>query len=77
MLPVIPNTGNVILRVPVLYGEIEDINESAVTCLFTTVMNTNETRSMSDYEIKYPTHVGDVASVLRELCDRKLEASMD
>ncbi|CAH1268492.1 MAT2B [Branchiostoma lanceolatum] len=62
-----------VLRVPILYGPIEAIDESAVTVLFGAVQNLGQTAKMSDYERRYPTHVGDVAAVCRQLAEKRLQ----
>ena len=58
---------------PILYGWVDKLDESAVTVLFPKVKNTSETCVMSDYERRYPTHCDDVASVLRQLAQKKVE----
>ena len=63
-----------ILRVPVLYGEVESLQESAVTTLFSAVLNTLQPAKLSDYEQRYPTHVHDVAEVC-ELLARQQRAT--
>ncbi|KAK7495281.1 hypothetical protein BaRGS_00013463 [Batillaria attramentaria] len=52
---------NAVLRVPILYGEVEQLDESAVTVLFTKVKNPSVECVMSDYERRYPTHCDDIA----------------
>lgn len=54
---------NVALRVPILYGDVLSPEESAVTCLLSSVLNTTKQASMSDYEQRYPTHTSDVARI--------------
>lgn len=61
-----------VLRVPVLYGEVEDVGESAVTTLLTAVRNTSQSVQLSDYEQRYPTHVRDVAELCEKLSGRQL-----
>eukprot|EP00058_Branchiostoma_floridae_P025888 XP_002611378.1 hypothetical protein BRAFLDRAFT_73226 [Branchiostoma floridae] len=62
-----------VLRVPILYGPVEAIDESAVTVLFGAVQNTEKTAKMSDYERRYPTHVDDIAAVCRQLAEKRLQ----
>ena len=62
-----------VLRVPVLYGDVEDLDESAVTTIFDKVKQTTKDCLLSDYEVKFPTHVGDVAKVLLDLCTMRLK----
>ena len=61
-----------VLRVPVLYGEVESLSESAVTIIFTAVLNTTQPAQLSDYEQRYPTHVQDVAEVCQLLAGKQL-----
>ncbi|XP_047469523.1 methionine adenosyltransferase 2 subunit beta-like [Penaeus chinensis] len=55
-----------ILRVPILYGPVEKVDESAVTCLLP-LLQSNVSKKVSHYEKRYPVHVRDVALVLRDL----------
>ncbi|XP_060065836.1 methionine adenosyltransferase 2 subunit beta-like [Ylistrum balloti] len=64
---------NGVLRVPILYGEVHDLGESAVTVLFDKVKNTGSQCVMNDYERRYPTHCADIAVVIRQLSDQKLQ----
>lgn len=64
---------NSVLRVPILYGDVESLQESAVTVLFDKVKVTSQKCVMSDYERRYPTHCADVAYVIKELCSRRMQ----
>ncbi|KAJ8297639.1 hypothetical protein KUTeg_024170 [Tegillarca granosa] len=64
---------NSVLRVPILYGEVEYLGESAVTVLFEKVKVTDSQCVMSDYERRYPTSCADVAFVIRELSDNRIK----
>ncbi|XP_063614051.1 methionine adenosyltransferase 2 subunit beta-like [Penaeus indicus] len=55
-----------ILRVPILYGPVEKVDESAVTCLLP-LLQSNVSKKVSHYEKRYPVHVRDVALILRDL----------
>ena len=66
---------NAVLRVPILYGDIEKLDESAVTVLFPKVQDTSKDCVMSDYERRYPTHCRDVAKVLYQMAEEKVKAS--
>lgn len=66
------NSGNMVLRVPVLYGEVEFVKESAVTILLEAVKNSAKESSQDDYARRFPTHVADIAQVLRQLLDKKI-----
>lgn len=61
-----------ILRLPVLYGKVESLDESSVTVLFKAVQNSSKQAMMSDYELRYPTDVADVAFVCRQLAERRV-----
>ncbi|KAG8443993.1 hypothetical protein GDO86_009249 [Hymenochirus boettgeri] len=65
--------GAVVLRVPVLYGDIEKISESAVTILFEKVQFSNKLANMDNWLQRFPTYVKDVASVCLQLTERKFE----
>ena len=66
--------GAIVLRVPVLYGNVEKLAESAVTVLFEKLLPPlNEKIFMSDYEKRYPTHVCDVASIIFLLADKTVK----
>lgn len=56
---------------PILYGEIESLEESAVTILFQSVLNDSKEHIMSNYEIRYPTSTADVARVIVKLLKKK------
>lgn len=58
------------LRIPILYGPVEYLNESAVTCLFTLLLD-GKSSLVSDYEIRYPSHVDDIALLCLQLIELK------
>ena len=64
---------NGVLRLPILYSEVKDLDESAVTCLFSKVKDTSKTCVMSDHERRFPTNCEDVAYVVRELAEKRLQ----
>ncbi|ESP03650.1 hypothetical protein LOTGIDRAFT_171179 [Lottia gigantea] len=64
---------NSVLRVPILYGPIEKLEESAVTVLFTKVKVTDTKCTMSNYERRYPTYCPDIAVVIRKLSDERMK----
>ncbi|XP_030836235.1 methionine adenosyltransferase 2 subunit beta [Strongylocentrotus purpuratus] len=59
-----------ILRVPVLYGQIETVEESAVTVLLNTLVNREKTDMIDDCCTRCPTSVDDIAVVCRQMCER-------
>eukprot|EP01135_Chromosphaera_perkinsii_P003985 Nk52_evm28s265 gene=Nk52_evmTU28s265 len=58
--------GAFVLRVPVLYGSVETLEECAISQILGQLLR-NEPCTVSDYEIRYPTHVRDVAKVCKFL----------
>lgn len=64
---------NGILRVPILYGQIETLDESAVTVLFQKVLDLSGKANMCNVQRRYPTHCDDVAYVVRRLAEKRLE----
>lgn len=58
-----------ILRIPVLYGRIEDLDESSITKLLKSVKSSSRPTEVSDYEIRFPTHCDDVAFVCRQMAE--------
>jgi S-adenosylmethionine synthetase len=55
-----------IIRVPVLYGEVEKLSESAVTVIAEHVI-ANPQSEHDDWAVRYPTHVEDIALTLKAL----------
>jgi S-adenosylmethionine synthetase len=60
------------LRIPVLYGEVEKLEESAVTVMFDKVQFSNKSANMDHWQQRFPTHVKDVASVCRQLAEKRM-----
>ncbi len=54
---------HIVLRVPILYGEVETLEESPVTALLNELLNP-EPHAVDHWSIRYPTYVGDVAQTL-------------
>ncbi|KAE8614475.1 hypothetical protein XENTR_v10008180 [Xenopus tropicalis] len=67
------NEGAAVLRVPVLYGDVEKLSESAVTILFDKVQFSNKSANMDHWQQRFPTYVKDVASVCLQLTERRLQ----
>lgn len=63
-----------VLRVPVLYGPLEYIEESTVTALFPKVKDSSKQAKISDYEQRFPTHVTNCAQVCLGLAERQLKS---
>lgn len=64
------NSDGGILRVPILYGKVESLKESAVTVLFDALKQTDKPAKMDDYQIRFPTLVDDVAAVCSFIADK-------
>lgn len=62
-----------ILRVPILYGAVESLDESPVTVLAKNMLNarTGERLAMEHWATRYPTHTSDVAAVLSQMVARR------
>ena len=67
------NSDNIILRVPILYGPLEYLDESAVTTIFHAVQNTTKDCKINDVQRRFPTHTEDVAEVLKDIVQRRLQ----
>eukprot|EP00069_Balaena_mysticetus_P020335 bmy_12813T0 len=53
------NLGAAVLRIPVLYGEVEKLEESAVTVMFDKVQFSNKSANMDHWQQRFPTHITD------------------
>ncbi|GLH01795.1 Methionine adenosyltransferase 2 subunit beta [Gryllus bimaculatus] len=47
---------NAVLRIPVLYGPVEKLSESAVTVLLENLLNASQPQEVSNYEKRRPSH---------------------
>lgn len=61
--------GNIVLRIPVLYGAINSLQESALTCLLDTVRGGTPAK-ISSYEVRCPAHTKDIANILLDIGNR-------
>ena len=63
-----------VLRVPILYGEVESLEESPVTVLAKNMLaaSPGDTLKMENWATRYPTHTRDVAAVLCQMVARQL-----
>eukprot|EP00026_Physarum_polycephalum_P013498 Phypoly_transcript_13909.p1 GENE.Phypoly_transcript_13909~~Phypoly_transcript_13909.p1 ORF type:complete len:299 (+),score=55.31 Phypoly_transcript_13909:71-967(+) len=59
-----------ILRVPLLYGPVDNLDECGVTVLLKNILD-GKPMEIDNWQIRYPTHVDDVAAACRKLCERK------
>ena len=60
---------SIILRVPILYGNVESLAESAVTTIAESI-RCDKPSFHDDEAIRYPTHTEDVAHVIGELAEK-------
>jgi len=60
------NNENVVLRVPVLYGDVQTLGESAITSLLDTVRNKKPVK-ISSYEKRHPAHTQDIGNILLDM----------
>ncbi|KAJ0066403.1 hypothetical protein NL108_013035, partial [Boleophthalmus pectinirostris] len=63
----------VVLRVPILFGEVERVEESAVTVLWTLVLDSAQTCSLDHTQQRFPTEARDVARVCSNICSRRTQ----
>uniref|UniRef100_A0A3Q3WVT0 Methionine adenosyltransferase 2 subunit beta n=1 Tax=Mola mola TaxID=94237 RepID=A0A3Q3WVT0_MOLML len=63
-------SGAVVLRVPILFGEVESVSESAVTSLWLRVQEASESCTLDHCQQRFPTDTRDVAAVCRKLSQR-------
>ncbi|KAH9504003.1 Methionine adenosyltransferase 2 subunit beta [Bulinus truncatus] len=68
-------SGNIVFRVPLLYGNVERLDESAVTVLFTKVKDPQLSAEMNHYERRYPTSCLDVAAAIKILINSRVHNS--
>eukprot|EP01105_Mastigella_eilhardi_P004468 TRINITY_DN1596_c0_g1_i2.p2 TRINITY_DN1596_c0_g1~~TRINITY_DN1596_c0_g1_i2.p2 ORF type:complete len:321 (+),score=98.11 TRINITY_DN1596_c0_g1_i2:324-1286(+) len=68
-----PNS-HVILRVPILYGDVETLDESPITTIATEMRRAGPGQrvTVDNWATRYPTHTADVALVVRQLIERRL-----
>lgn len=64
--------GAAILRIPILYGEVEKLEESAVTIMFDKVQFNNKSANMDHWQQRFPTYAKDVAIVCQQLAERRM-----
>lgn len=61
-----------ILRIPVLYGDEEYVGESAISSLIKNLQHQQPVK-VSNFEIRFPSHVDDIAVICCQLAERKLK----
>lgn len=62
------------MRIPVLYGDEEYMGESAVSALIKNLQN-EEPVKVSNYEVRFPSHTEDIATICFNLVERRLKVS--
>lgn len=67
--------GAAILRVPILFGEVEKVEESAVTVLWDRIQEGAESCTIDHCQQRFPTYTNDVARVCRNVAERALQVS--
>ncbi len=62
-------TDHIILRVPILYGSVERLDESSVTAIAAQLLEAAPTESikLENWAVRYPTLTDDVADIIRQL----------
>lgn len=66
-------SGAAILRVPILYGEVEKVEESAITVLWDRIQEVAESSTVDHCQQRFPTYTNDVAHVCRNIAERGLQ----
>ncbi len=65
-----------ILRVPILYGDVENLQESSVTTVIEQILKLSRSPAaplvLDDWATRYPTHVADVADILAQIVLKRL-----
>lgn len=59
----------IVLRVPVLYGQIESLEESAITVIAKLFEN-QDSCQVDDWAIRYPAYVDDISHAIKLLIDK-------
>lgn len=74
---ILKNSENLVLRVPVLYGPVNDLAESAVTTLLTPLLKADVPAVISHTEKRCPSHVNDIAHICWQLaCARQKDSGI-
>ncbi len=61
-----------VLRVPLLYGVVESLDESGVSAILAQLLDTSRPVALDNWQIRCPTLVDDVAYVCRQLAEAKM-----
>ncbi|KAL0077766.1 hypothetical protein F4703DRAFT_1933649 [Phycomyces blakesleeanus] len=71
------NSDAIILRVPILYGDVEYNGESAINILLDSVQNQEKVVDMDNVGKRYPTNVQDIARVIKDLLVKRVDLGED
>ncbi len=61
-----------VLRVPLLYGPVETLDESGVSAILAQLLDQSKPVALDNWQIRCPTLVDDVADVCRQLAEAKM-----
>lgn len=61
-----PKQGFAVLRLPILYGEVETVQESAVTILLNHLLDSTE-QNIDDWAVRSPTSTADIAAAIAQM----------
>lgn len=64
-----------VLRVPVLYGEVETLSESPITVIAENLIHAGPSGTVQktdNWAVRYPTYVGDVARVIHGISEHRV-----
>ena len=67
---VLGNGQHIVLRVPILYGPVQKLEESAVTVLFSALKDVSKECLVNDVDPRFPSHVDDVAYICSRLMEK-------
>lgn len=59
-----------VLRIPILYGMVEELKETVITELIEKVKS-QEPVKLDNWAVRYPTFVGDAGYVIKQICMRR------
>ncbi|XP_055927269.1 methionine adenosyltransferase 2 subunit beta-like [Argiope bruennichi] len=68
------NPDSCILRIPMIYGGEETVEESSISSLINSIRS-NGSMEVSNYEIIFPSHTTDIAFIIYQLVLRKLHGT--
>lgn len=64
---------SIVLRIPVLYGPVTYLGESAVTTSLSSLLDSNKPATIPHYEKRCPVHVDDLASIICQLLTKLMK----